>query len=81
MLAGLRRAPVSAAHADYHVPLGATTFARKAATNPRPAKGREPAWLAAARAKVGTREAPGTANNPNILDGAKRLGTKVLGVI
>ncbi len=35
----------------------------------------------AARAKLGTREAPGSANNPTILGWAKRLGTKVLGVI
>jgi uncharacterized protein (TIGR02594 family) len=40
----------------------------------------EPAWLLAARAKLGTREAPGTANNPTIMGWAKRLGTKVLGI-
>lgn len=40
----------------------------------------EPAWLLAARAKLGTREAPGTANNPTIIGWAKRLGTKVLGI-
>ncbi|SFP99830.1 TIGR02594 family protein [Sphingomonas rubra] len=44
-------------------------------------KARDPAWLVAARAKFGTREAPGSANNPTILGWAKRLGTKVLGVI
>jgi uncharacterized protein (TIGR02594 family) len=40
----------------------------------------DPAWLAAARAKLGTREAPGAANNQTILGWAKRLGTKVLGL-
>lgn len=40
----------------------------------------EPAWLLAARAKLGTREAPGAANNPTIMGWAKRLGTKVLGI-
>lgn len=39
-----------------------------------------PAWLAAARAKLGTREAAGPANNASILGWAKRLGTKVLGM-
>lgn len=33
----------------------------------------EPIWLAAARAKLGTREAPGTANSPTIMGWAKRL--------
>lgn len=80
-MAGSRQAPVSAANADYHVPLGATTIARAAPTKPRPGKASEPAWLAAARAKLGTREAPGPANSPAILAWAKRLGTKVLGVI
>lgn len=41
----------------------------------------EPAWLLAARAKLGTREAPGSANSPTILGWAKRLGTKVLGMV
>jgi uncharacterized protein (TIGR02594 family) len=41
----------------------------------------EPAWLRAARAKLGTREAPGAANNPTIMGWAKRLGTKVLGIV
>ncbi|KQN93842.1 hypothetical protein ASE95_02750 [Sphingomonas sp. Leaf231] len=41
---------------------------------------KEPAWLAAARAKLGTREAPGVANSPTIMGWAKRLGTKVLGI-
>ncbi|HCB76205.1 MAG TPA: TIGR02594 family protein [Sphingomonas bacterium] len=40
----------------------------------------EPAWMKAARAKLGTREAPGAANNPTILGWAKRLGVKVLGI-
>lgn len=59
---------------------GATTIAR-AATRPPVARSREPGWLNAARAKLGTREAAGSANNPTILGWAKRLGTKVLGVI
>lgn len=41
----------------------------------------EPAWLRAARAKLGTREAPGKANSPTIMGWIKRLGTKVLGTI
>lgn len=41
----------------------------------------EPAWLKAARAKLGTREAPGAANNPTIMGWAKRLGVKVLGIV
>jgi uncharacterized protein (TIGR02594 family) len=40
----------------------------------------EPAWLRAARAKLGTREAPGAANSPTIMAWAKKLGTKVLGM-
>lgn len=42
---------------------------------------KDPAWLAAARAKLGTREAAGPANSPTILGWAKRLGTKVLGMV
>lgn len=42
---------------------------------------KEPAWLSAARAKLGTHEAPGAANSSTILGWAKRLGTKVLGMI
>ncbi len=42
---------------------------------------KEPGWLAAARMKLGTREAPGAASNPTILGWAKRLGTRVLGII
>ena len=41
----------------------------------------EPAWLRHARSLLGTREAPGTANNPTIMGWAKRLGTKVLGML
>lgn len=41
----------------------------------------EPAWLRAARAKLGTREAAGAANNPTIMGWAKKLGTKVLGMV
>lgn len=59
---------------------GATIVARSI-PKARPAKAREPGWFAAARAKLGTREAPGPANSPTILAWAKRLGTKVLGVI
>lgn len=40
-----------------------------------------PAWLKAARGKVGTREAAGAANNLTIIGWAKRLGTKVLGIV
>jgi uncharacterized protein (TIGR02594 family) len=40
----------------------------------------EPAWLRAARAKIGTREAAGAANNPTIMGWSKRLGAKVLGI-
>ena len=50
-------------------------------TKARAAKAREPGWLAAARQKLGTREAPGPNNNPTILGWAKRLGTRVLGII
>jgi len=60
--------------------VGTMIVARKL-TRTRPAKAREPEWLEAARAKLGTREAAGPANNPTILAWAKRLGTKVLGVI
>ena len=42
---------------------------------------KEPAWLVAARAKLGTREAPGAANSPTIMGWAKRLGAKVLGIV
>jgi uncharacterized protein (TIGR02594 family) len=44
-------------------------------------RSRDPKWLAVARGKLGTREAPGPANNSTILGWAKGLGTKVLGVI
>ncbi|KQN10910.1 conserved hypothetical protein [Sphingomonas aurantiaca] len=42
---------------------------------------REPAWLKAAKSKLGTREADGSANSATILGWAKRLGTKVLGMV
>lgn len=41
----------------------------------------EPAWLRAARAKLGTREAAGAANSPTIMGWAKKLGTRVLGMV
>jgi uncharacterized protein (TIGR02594 family) len=41
----------------------------------------EPAWLRHARTLVGTREAAGAANSPTIMGWAKKLGTKVLGMI
>jgi len=43
-------------------------------------KASEPAWLAAARAKLGTREAAGAADSATIMGWAKRLGTKILGM-
>jgi uncharacterized protein (TIGR02594 family) len=42
---------------------------------------KDPAWLTAARAKLGTREAAGAANSATILGWAKRLGTRVLGMV
>jgi uncharacterized protein (TIGR02594 family) len=42
---------------------------------------RSPKWLVSARARLGTKEAPGPANSPTILGWAKRLGTKVLGIV
>ncbi len=42
---------------------------------------KEPVWLQAARARLGTREAAGAANSATILGWAKRLGTRVLGMI
>lgn len=41
----------------------------------------EPAWLRAARAKLGVRETPGSANSPTIMGWAKRLGARVLGMV
>ncbi|KQM65777.1 hypothetical protein ASE75_05975 [Sphingomonas sp. Leaf17] len=41
----------------------------------------DPAWLLAARAKLGTREAAGAANSPTIMGWAKALGTKALGMM
>lgn len=42
---------------------------------------RDPKWLAVARTRLGTREAPGADNSKTILGWAKRLGTKALGMI
>lgn len=41
----------------------------------------EPAWLRAARAKLGTREAPGAANNATIMGWAAFVGGKILGAL
>ena len=41
----------------------------------------EPKWLKAARVKLGTKEAAGSANSATILGWAKRLGTKILGMV
>ncbi|HEX8382463.1 MAG TPA: TIGR02594 family protein [Sphingomonas sp.] len=41
---------------------------------------KEPAWLLAARAKLGTREAAGSANSSTIMGWAKRLGSKIVGM-
>jgi hypothetical protein len=41
----------------------------------------EPAWLSAARAKLGTREAAGEAYSPTIMGWPKMLGAKVLGMV
>jgi uncharacterized protein (TIGR02594 family) len=41
----------------------------------------EPHWLKLARNLVGTREAPGPANDPTIMGWAKRAGGKVLGIL
>jgi hypothetical protein len=41
----------------------------------------EPKWLKAARAKLGTKETPGSAKGSTILGWVKRLGTKALGII
>lgn len=38
-------------------------------------------WLAVARALIGTREVPGPANNPRIMDMAAKLGAKILGIV
>ena len=40
----------------------------------------EAPWLVVARALIGTRETPGPANNPRIMDWAAKLGGKKLGV-
>ena len=60
---------------------GVTKTARSSASKLQHTKARDPAWLVAARAKLGTREAAGEANSPTILGWAKRLGLKVLGMI
>ena len=39
----------------------------------------DPAWLVVAHALIGTRETPGVANTPRIMDWASRLGAKKLG--
>ena len=41
----------------------------------------DPEWLTAARARLGTREAAGAANSATILGWAKRLGSKILGMV
>lgn len=41
----------------------------------------EPAWLSHARTLIGNREAAGAANNPTIMGWAKKIGTKVLGMV
>jgi uncharacterized protein (TIGR02594 family) len=41
----------------------------------------DPAWMAVARALIGTRETPGTANTPKIMTWAKDLGSKILGIV
>lgn len=40
----------------------------------------DPKWLAIAKSKLGTREAPGAANNSTIIGWGKRLGLKILGI-
>lgn len=40
----------------------------------------EAPWLVVARALIGLREVPGPANNPKIIDMAKRLESKILGI-
>lgn len=40
-----------------------------------------PAWLEIARKYLGTAEVPGPRNNPTIMAWAKRLGSKILGVV
>lgn len=41
----------------------------------------EPAWLLAARKKIGTREVPGAGNSATIMGWARLLGMKVLGMV
>lgn len=40
-----------------------------------------PPWMVTARKLIGTRETPGAKSNPTIMGWAKRLGTKVLGML
>lgn len=40
----------------------------------------EPRWMRVARSLLGTKETPGVASNPVILNWAQRLGAKVLGI-
>ena len=40
----------------------------------------DPAWIAVARALVGTREVPGAGNSPVIMKMAAGLGSKILGI-
>lgn len=56
-------------------------MAKAGTTATRSVRPQEPAWLVVARRKIGTREAPGPANNPTILGWARRLGTRVLGIL
>ncbi|MDF0540771.1 TIGR02594 family protein [Sphingobium sp. H39-3-25] len=41
----------------------------------------EPAWLMAARKKVGTREVPGAGNSATIMGWAKAIGVRILGIL
>lgn len=41
----------------------------------------EPAWLLAARKKLGTREVPGAGNSATIIGWAKAIGVKILGIV
>lgn len=38
-------------------------------------------WLNVANSLLGTKEVPGTGNNPTIMGWAKKLGTKILGIV
>lgn len=41
----------------------------------------QPNWLTIARSHIGVREIPGAGNNPTIMGWAKRLGTKMIGIV